>query len=186
MCCELRHEGHGICELSDLAAFHHTKIRGDMLQNESLQDTLSALISSVPSQIADLHTYIDGELEQLEQVVGEKRVALQLEVNERHYAMKESLEKEMELCRTELEALKRGQLVFETMAKREGIVPGGQLIQGQMTYSQFISEVDVDIHEPEKMLHMLHLQLPVQSLQELCELMSWTSLSLASLPQCFP
>ena len=72
----------------------------------------------------------------------------------------------------------------------EGTVEGerglSSMMHGMMTYAEFAAQANPPLHKPEKMLSRQGLQLSVQGLQEVCEMVSWTPMSVSSAPQIFP
>jgi hypothetical protein len=142
----------------------------------------------VEPQEKDLEGYSDDELASLEAVLETKRAQLLDEVQERARQMRKIVTDELMACEAELALIQKGQQVLGKLSKREGTIPGrlGQLICDKISFDEFIQEVDVPLHEAPRLQQMLELQLPTQSLQEVCDLISWTTVSVSSGAQIFP
>lgn len=188
MCEDVQHSGHEKKTLHSVTMDQYRGMRHLEATTKDVTALLGYLVDNVSPECQQLHRYIDFELDDLRGTIEEKRLSLVDETEERAGQMRRMIDEEVERCEAELAAIEEGQLVLDAMSKREGIVQTrmGQLIHGRLSYDDFIVSADVPLHEPPKMLHMLGLQLPMQTLHEVCELMTWTPLSVAAAPQIFP
>lgn len=188
VCEQVEHDGHLSQSLSGMTYDRLRGVKHLSTTTETVLQQLSCLLDDVGPSEAALHEYIGTELASLQTELEKKRANLHTEVNSRSSQMRALLENEIAVCEDELNSIEEGQMVLDAMAQREGTVgtPLGQLIHGHMPYDEFWSQVARPLHKPEKMLHMLGLQLPMQSLEEMCDLMTWTALSMESAPQIFP
>ena len=184
----LEHTEHETQSLASLSGERYRSMRSLVLQNTSVEEELSFLIGRLSPAESALHKYVDEELESLRSVVERKRLEMQNDVTERFETMKRVLEQELAVCGNELTDIEVGQRVLNCMAAREGLVGGalGGIIHGTLSYGDFIKQVDRPLHDPPKMMHLLGLQLPFRNLQDMCDLVTWTPLSLSSAPQIFP
>lgn len=188
VCAGVDHDGHVTRTLAELTQelardFHRSKQRC-----ERYVARLEEIAAGVPQSTATLHGYIDSEVDSLIAAVEARREHLHADVEERAAKMLKMLDAEIARCDAERAAIDDGRAVLDAIADSEGVVdaPAGQLILGGITYDEFWSLVDRDLSAPERMLHMLRLQLPMQNLQEVCDRLEWTEQSAAALQTVFP
>lgn len=188
VCTAIRHEGHTVLGLTDLMVELQGDIKAVISKDRQTRVEVDDLITSVPATCQQLHDYIDRELNCVEETLEEKRAALHQEVEDRTNEAKRQLLKELAWVGKELNTLQTGAHVLEALSKRDGIVEGrlGGLITEKISFDEFMAEVDAPLHEPPRMLEMLALQLPTQSLQEMCDLITWTNISQEPTAQIFP
>ena len=188
MCQVVEHAGHKMLSLSDATRASTRQLKRMSQRSDVVRAQLDDLVKQVEPQLKELHKYIDEELASLEGVLESKRAQLLDEVKDRATQMRNIVLDELMLCETELAVIQKGQQILGKMSRGEGTIPGrlGQLICDKLSYDDFIAEVDVHLHEAPRLQQMLELQLPTQSLQEVCDLITWTSVSVASGAQIFP
>jgi hypothetical protein len=149
---------------------------------------LTALLDDLPAASAGAHRYVDDDVDALATALEDKRGALHADVNERAAAMCSILDAEIALCESELRQLDDARSVFDCMAVGDGIVEGelGQLISGGISYDEFWALAHRELHAPQRMLHPLNLQLPMDNLQEVCDRLAWTEQSEDNAQLVFP
>ena len=188
MCQVVEHAGHRMQSLSDATRASTRQLKRMSHRSDVVRSQLDDLVKQVDPQLKELHKYIDEELESLESVLEAKRSQLLDEVQDRAVEMRRIVLDELMACEAELAVIQKGQQVLGRMSRGEGTIPGrlGQLICDKLSYDDFVAEVDVQLHEPPRLQQKLELQLPTQSLQEVCDLITWTSVSVAAGAQIFP
>jgi hypothetical protein len=172
----------------ELTAELRRRVQSTTSVNAATEQQLMHLLSVVDPQEHDLRGYIHREFSVVENALEEKRKELHREVDDRAETMRRDLMSELESTERELGVFKQAVLVLEALSRREGMVPGrlGGLISEKITFDEFLSAVNAPLHQPPRMMEMLALQLPTQSLQEVCDLLSWTALSETPTEQIFP
>uniref|UniRef100_A0A6U4X272 B box-type domain-containing protein n=1 Tax=Neobodo designis TaxID=312471 RepID=A0A6U4X272_NEODS len=188
VCAGLDHDRHERRTLADITAEMSRESRAQLLRCQRAVATLKDLGERVGPSGAQVHDYIDAEVDGLIAVINAQREHLHGDVDARAAKMGGEIDDEIARCEEELRRLDDGRLVLEAMASGEGVVdaPAGQLIAGALAYDDFWEMVDCDLHAPERMRHALRLQLPVQDLQEVCEGLAWTQQSLDDARAVFP
>jgi hypothetical protein len=188
MCQVVEHATHRMLSLSDATRSSTRQLKHMSQRSDIVRAQLDGLIQKVEPLQKELDMYINDELASLEEVLEAKRAQLIGEVQERAKQMRKIVMDELLACEAELAVIQKGQQVLGKMSRREGTIPGrlGQLICDKLSYDDFTTEVDVHLHEPPRLQQMLELQLPTQSLQEVCDLITWTTVSVSSGAQIFP
>lgn len=188
VCAAIDHNGHDVSALTELMVEFLGGLNEDIALNEAAVQQLMALTNDVAPCTTALHQYIDRELNTMECTLEAKRRSLHGEVNDRASAARKQLEDELASVERELHTLTTGAAVLDCLSKRRGMVEDdlGGLICETMPFEAFMAHVDAPLHEPPRMLEMLGLQLPTQSLQEVCDLISWTNITAEPTRQIFP
>lgn len=188
VCSEIDHAGHSIVGLTELKVELEGDLSDQLSQQMSILTQLERLLGEVAPQTSQLHQYTDRELDTVERTLEDKRRALHNEVNERAIEARRQMTEELRLVEHELAQLQSGAQVLDALSKRQGVVDGklGGLICEKLTFDEFMGVVDAPPHDPPRMLEMLALQLPTQNLQEMCDLISWTNITVEPTQQVFP
>lgn len=188
VCAAIEHSGHDIIALTELMVLCMGGLSDDISANEKAAQTLICLANDVGPSTNALDQYIDRELNAMDSTLEAKRRSLHAEVDQRALEARRQLQEELSRVEAELHTLTTGASVLDCLSKRHGIVEDdlGGLISEAMTFDEFMARVDAPLHEPPRMLEMLGLQLPTQSLQEVCDLISWTNITAEPTRQIFP
>ncbi|CUG87377.1 zinc finger protein, putative [Bodo saltans] len=188
VCCAIDHSGHTVMALTDLMVECLGSLNEDIAKNEAAVQTLINLANEVGPSTTMLDQYIDRELNSMDSTLEAKRRSLHTEVDQRAQEARRQLQEELAWVERELHTLTTGAAVLDCLSKRHGVVEDdlGGLISEAMSFDEFMSHVDAPLHDPPRMLEMLGLQLPTQSLQEVCDLISWTNITAEPTRQIFP
>ena len=188
LCIEIEHRGHATVSLVDLTHQLQGHLAETVAHCTATEAQLEQLLRNVDPSMQSLKQYIHRELDVVDDALEEKRAALHEEVAQRASAARQALLHELDLVEQELKTRKIGSRVLEMISRREGMVDGrlGDFICEKMSYDEFLREVDAPLHDPPRMSEMLALQLPTQGLQEVCELITWTAMSVEPTHQVFP
>lgn len=188
VCAAIDHAQHEVVGLVELMVSLQGSLAAQVVSAEAVVTQLDKLIADVEPAAGALHLYIDEELDSIESTLETKRASLYSEVEARTQAARAQLSAELDQVSGEMQVLKSGQAVLEALSVQEGLIDHrlGGLICERMTFDEFMKEIEAPLHDPPRMLEMLGLQLPTQSLQEVCDLISWTSISAEPTRQIFP
>jgi hypothetical protein len=188
VCCAIDHSGHNLIALTDLMVEYLGSLNDDISKNEAAVQTLINLANDVGPSTTVLDQYIDRELNSMNSTLEAKRRSLHTEVDNRALEARRQLQDELAWVERELHTLTTGAAVLDCLSKRHGVVEDdlGGLISEAMSFDEFMGHVDAPLHDPPRMLEMLGLQLPTQSLQEVCDLISWTNMTAEPTRQIFP
>eukprot|EP00744_Colponema_vietnamica_P015403 GILI01021586.1.p1 GENE.GILI01021586.1~~GILI01021586.1.p1 ORF type:complete len:621 (-),score=143.56 GILI01021586.1:102-1964(-) len=180
--------GHDTEPLADFINGLVSNVKAVKDRNEAIAQQLSSLEASHPSLLQGLHGYINEEMDGLLRTLEEKREGLHGEVNSMRGSLLHMLSEELATCERGLGQLTEGRHVLELMMEGEGTshTHMGDLVHGSLPYDAFLLEADPILTAPPRVTEQLLLQLPIQSLQDVCDLVSWTEVSMNSQPQIFP
>ena len=182
------HDGHHVQTLSSLTYATVRDLRN--LKGETAERvlTLNQIKADAVPRAQQLHDYVDDEVSGIHEILAEKQAQLHRDVTHRAQRMKAMLDDEIAACEAELSCITDGEHVMDAVAMSEGVVsaPVGQLIHGNLSFTDFAAQVNPRLHDPSDMRHLLGLQLPITSLHEMCELLHWTESSIQDCPTVFP
>ena len=188
MCPAEAHDGHALRTLHHVTTDLSRKYHRLKHETAHLTAQLEKLKAEVAPQRARLHAYVDDEVAALLGVVEERRRRLHEDVASRAQRMRDMLDREAAVCEAELRAITDGHRVLNCIAAGSGTVEGeaGLLVSGKVAFDDFVRLVNPPLHDAPRMLHLLGCQLPVQDLQEMCDLLDWTQASKESAEMIFP
>lgn len=180
--------GHDTEPLADFINGLVANVKAVKDHNEAIAQQLSSLEAAHPGMLQGLHGYINEEIDGLLKELEDKRAGLHGEVNATRASLLQMLSEELATCEAGLGQLTEGRHVLELLMEGEGTshTHMGDLIHGTLSYDAFLEEADPALTVPPRVTEQLLLQLPIQSLQDVCDLVTWTEASLNSLPQIFP
>ena len=157
-------------------------------QNTAVGQQLDALEAGHGALLGSLHSYIDEEIDGLLQTLAAKRASLRGEVGAVRSSLLAVLATELGACEAALGRLEEGRRVLGMVSEGAGTSHSrmGEIIHGTLPYDDFLLEADPPLHAPPRVTEQLLLQLPIRSLQDVCDLVTWTEASMGAAPQIFP
>lgn len=188
VCVGLLHKSHRTAPLKDFISGFEDNIYAVEQRNHATLAQLEALEAALPGEAASLHRYIDVSTDRLFAQLKLKGRELHEEVRSRQLQTLKATDAEVRQCLDDLRRLQQGQLVLGALQAREGELEfhAGKVVHGGITFDEFMEDCTPDVSAPPRLTDQLQLQLPMQSLKEVCELLTWTDASLASQRQLFP
>ena len=188
VCVGLTHRQHRTTPLKDFIAGLEDNIKVVEQRNQATLAQLEALEAALPRDAANLHRYIDVSTDKLFAQLKLKGKELHEEVRSRQLQTLKATDAELRQCLDDLRRLQQGQLVLGALQAREGEFDfhAAKVVHAGLSFDEFTELVSPEIAVPPRLTDQLQLQLPMQSLKEVCELLTWTDTSLASQRQLFP